>query len=248
MLVGVSFKMYLDRQQTRTWCADAARLATQAQALHQADVTLAVFPTLPALETAMAACRGAPMQFGAQNLSWADRGAYTGEISGADLADIGCRYAEIGHAERRMLFAEDDHIIAQKVAAATRNGLIPWLCVGETTAGPPDVAIAFCIAQISAALADRTTQSKLIVAYEPVWAIGQPEPASPAHVTEVVRGIKSWLADYPGLADTPVVYGGSAGPGTLTELGHVIDGLFLGRFAHDIRTFERILEEAIRCA
>lgn len=247
MLIGVSFKMYLDRRQTRMWCAAAAELANQHAAVRHGDLSLVVFPTLPALEIAMTACRDTPMAFGSQDLFWADRGAYTGAVSGADLADMGCRYAEIGHAERRRFFGEDDGIVAKKVVAATRNGLIPWLCVGESKPGPASEAVKFCVDQLRAALSGLAAPADFVVAYEPVWAIGQPEAASAAHVAEVVRGIKAWLTDCAGLVDTPVTYGGSAGPGTLTELSDVVDGLFLGRFAHDIQAFERLLDEAAAC-
>ncbi len=244
MHIGVSFKMYLDRPRTRQWCAAAAAIANRHRAVQSGDVELIVFPTLPAMELSMAACAGAPVAFGAQDLFWEDRGAYTGAVSGADLADMGCRYAEIGHAERRRIFAEDDAVVAKKVAAAVRNGLTPWLCIGEREAGPADEAIDFCTAQLTASLAELDRPVPMVIAYEPVWAIGRAEAASAAHVAEVARGIKAGLAYRPGLAGTPVVYGGSAAPGTLSELGGAIDGLFLGRFAHDTAAFEAILEEA----
>lgn len=246
MHIGVSFKMYLDRPQTRAWCSAVAELAGRHPAICEARARLVIFPTLPAMESAMAACTNAPIAFGAQDLFWEDRGAYTGAVSGVDLADMGCSYAEIGHAERRRIFGETDDIVAKKVAAAARSGLTPWLCVGEWDEMPAVEAAAFCTGQLQAALAELPAPVPLVVAYEPVWAIGQAEAASARHVTQVVHGIKSALGTWPGFASTPVVYGGSAAPGTLTALGSAVDGLFLGRFAHDTIALGRILDEVLQ--
>ncbi|WP_199671405.1 triose-phosphate isomerase family protein [Salinisphaera sp. Q1T1-3] len=243
MLIGVSFKLYLDRPQTRDWCAAAAEIAKRHPAVTDGDVDLVIFPTLPAMNPAMTACAGTRCAFGAQDLFWADRGAYTGAVSGADLADMGLAYAEIGHAERRRFFGENDAVIAAKVAAAVRNGLTPWLCIGEPEAGDVEAAAAFCIKQLAASLSELATPTPLVVAYEPVWAIGQSEAASAAHVAGVARALKDWLASA-GYREAPVVYGGSAAPGTLTDIGPAIDGLFLGRFAHDVAAFEQIIDEA----
>lgn len=246
MIIGVSLKLYLDRPQTRVWCAAAARLASQHPAVQSGAVKFVVFPSLPAMELAMTMGGDAPLDFGAQDLFWADRGAYTGTVSGADLADMGCRYAEIGHAERRRLFGEDNHIVAKKVAAAVRNQLIPWLCVGEPHPCPPNEAAEFCAVQFNGALSElMEPPADFIVAYEPVWAIGQSNAADAAHVSEVTREIKYQLAArFGNQTRTAVIYGGSAGTGTLTELGNAVDGLFLGRFAHDINALEHILDEA----
>ncbi|GAB3686428.1 triose-phosphate isomerase [Salinisphaera aquimarina] len=244
MHIGVSFKMYLDRQRTRQWCAAVAGIAKRHPAVRSGGVELVIFPSLPAMESSMVACADGPVVFGAQDLFWADRGAYTGAVSGADLADMGCCYVEIGHAERRGLFGETNAIVAKKVAAAARNGLIPWICIGEPESGPADAAATYCIEQLNASLAELGRATPIVVAYEPRWAIGQPAAASSAHVNTVACGIKASLGDRPGMAGTPLVYGGSAAPGTLTALGKAVDGLFLGRFAHDIAAFERVLDEA----
>lgn len=244
MHIGVSFKMYLDRLSTRAWCAAAAEIANRHRAIVSHGAEFVIFPTLPAMDISMAACRDAPVAFGAQDLFWEDRGAYTGAVSGADLADMGCVYAEIGHAERRRFFGEDDALIAKKVAAAVRNGLTPWLCIGEPESGPAEDAVAYCAAQLDASLAELNQPTPLVIAYEPVWAIGQAQAASATHVATVAQGLKTHLAAGTGQTNVPVVYGGSAAPGTLTELGAAVDGLFLGRFAHDTAAFERILDEA----
>ncbi len=244
IVIGVSFKLYLSRGETRDWCRRAGDIARAHPAVASGDIELVIFPTLPAMETSMAAVGEAPVAFGAQDLFWEDRGAYTGAVSGADLADMGARYAEIGHAERRAVFGETDSVIAQKVAAAVRSGLIPWLCIGEPEAGDAETAAAFCIAQLEASLAALDMPTDLVVAYEPVWAIGQAEAADPAHIQHVAQALAARLADDSRITDARVVYGGSAQVGTLATLNGAVDGLFLGRFAHDTTAFAAILDEA----
>ncbi|HEX7345247.1 MAG TPA: triose-phosphate isomerase, partial [Candidatus Limnocylindrales bacterium] len=121
-----------------------------------------------------------------------------------------------------------------------RNGLRPVLCIGEEERVDPAAASERTIAQLADAL-DGAPAGPLIVAYEPVWAIGAPEPAPVEHIRTVARALREAVADRPG---TFVIYGGSAGPGLLTELGDAVDGLFLGRFAHDPVSLETVLDEA----
>lgn len=244
MYIGVSFKLYLSRQQTRDWCARAGKQARQHPATRSGQVQLVVFPSLPALEPAMQADLYGNLAWGAQDLFWVDRGAYTGAISGVDLADMGCGYAEIGHVEQRCYLGDTDEIIAAKVAAALRNQLIPWICVGESTQSSPRVAAQYCLGQLQAALSQIDEPAEIVLAYEPVWAIGQAQAASPAYVAQVIDGIKAGLPVAGAKANTAVIYGGSATPGSLTALGQGVDGLFLGRFAHDIAALEMILDEA----
>lgn len=244
MVIGVSFKLYLSRAETRDWCRRAGEIARAHPGVAGGAIDLVIFPTLPAMEISMAAVGEAPVVFGAQDLFWDDRGAYTGAVSGADLADMGARYVEIGHAERRAVFGETDGVIAQKLAAAVRNGLTPWLCIGEPDTGDADTAAAFCIEQLEASLAEVVSPTDIVVAYEPVWAIGQAEAASSAHIQRVAHALKTRLADDPRIDKSRVVYGGSAQPGTLRALGRGVDGLFLGRFAHDTAAFAAILDEA----
>mgnify|MGYP001275090366 CR=1 FL=1 len=243
-VIGVSFKLYLSRGETRDWCRRAGDIARAHPAVAGGDIELVIFPTLPAMETSMAAVGEVPVAFGAQDLFWEDRGAYTGAISGADLADMGARYAEIGHAERRAVFGETDGVIARKVAAAVRSGLTPWLCIGEPEAGDAETAAAFCLAQLEASLAALDTATDLVVAYEPVWAIGQAEAADPAHIRHVAQALAARLADDSRITHARVVYGGSAQVGTLATLHGAVDGLFLGRFAHDTTAFAAMLDEA----
>ncbi|UUT36019.1 triose-phosphate isomerase family protein [Microbacterium elymi] len=241
----MSLKLYLDIPATVRWAHEVAAIARRQASVRSGAVTLIALPSLPALEATRAALEGSGVQVGGQDLFWEDRGAYTGAVSGADLRQAGCRYVEVGHAERRSVFGEDDGVVRRKLAAAVRNGLVPILCVGEQT--PDEDAAAACVGQLFSALAgipDGTVVDELIVAYEPVWAIGAQEPAPAAAVTAVAVAVRAALADDPRVAAASVLYGGSAGPGLLGTLGAAVDGLFLGRFAHDPAQFERVVEEA----
>jgi triosephosphate isomerase len=155
------------------------------------------------------------LKYGAQDLSAFDKGAYTGEISGSMLAKLGCTYAVVGHSERREYHAETDEIVAAKVQAAYRHGLTPILCVGEgleiRQAGSH---VPHCLGQLDGALAGLPADKArtLVVAYEPVWAIGTGEVATPEDAQEVCAAIRTRLAElYSGdLADgVRVLYGGS---------------------------------------
>lgn len=245
ILLGASLKLYLDIDTTVAWARSLAEIVRTHPAVLSGDVSLFILPSLPALDRVIDAVAGAPIAVGAQDLFWEDRGAYTGAVSGTDLTRLGCRYVEVGHAERWHVFAEDDIVIRRKFAAAVRNGLTPVLCVGEEVRLDAHRAAETCVAQIESATADAGDISDLVVAYEPEWAIGQTEPASPDHVTEVVARLRSHLARR-GLEGAAVIYGGSAKPGLLSTLGSGVDGLFLGRFAHEPQAFANIIDEAVK--
>ncbi len=243
-VVAISLKMYFDRQRTLDYCRALADLARTDPAVAAGRCELVVLPTFVSIPGALEAVAGTRVRVGAQDLAAADRGAFTGEVSGAELAEFGCAYAEVGHAERRSLFGEDDALVAAKTAAAVRNGLIPIICVGEVERADPATAAADCVAQLRSALAScpAPVRSRIVLAYEPQWAIGMPEPAPVDYVQAVCARLRTELAE---LADSlQVVYGGSAGPGLLTALGPVVDGLFLGRFAHDPAAVADVLTEA----
>ncbi|MGA1838489.1 triose-phosphate isomerase family protein [Herbiconiux sp. 11R-BC] len=239
-LVGVSLKMYFGHAQTAAWVERVGEIAHATPAVAEGRVQLFVIPGYLSLASSVRALEGSRVLVGAQDVAAADTGAFTGEVGGPELAEIGVRLAEVGHAERRSLFGETDETVALKTAAALRNGLTPVLCVGERMRTEPAAAAAECRRQIASALAG-AADGPVIVAYEPVWAIGAAEPAEPAYVTAVCALLHAAVADRPGSA---VIYGGSAGPGLLSELGPEVDGLFLGRFAHDPAALERVLAEA----
>lgn len=250
-LVGVSLKMYFSHARTLAWAGAVADIAERHPAVRSGAATVFVIPTFPALVPVRAVLDGSGVLLGAQDLAWADDGAFTGEVSGAELREVGVDLVEVGHAERRSLFHETDEVVAGKVAAAFRNRLWPLVCVGEVHRASRPEAVAEVTAQLdralSTAVADGTV-GPLIVAYEPVWAIGAPSPAPDDHVVEVLAGIETHLAARPELHGSTAIYGGSAGPGLLTRGQGRIGGLFLGRFAHDPAAIETVLDEVLALA
>ena len=241
--IGVSLKMYFGHARALDWIDAVASLARSHPAIVGGSVELFVIPSFLALPESVRRLAGTGVLVGAQDLASADSGAFTGEVSGAELAEVGARVVEVGHAERRSLFGETDEIVAAKTAAALRNGLTPVLCIGEESRMTPADAAAACLAQLDSAIA-AADPGRLIVAYEPVWAIGAAHPAEPAHIRAVCAELTAAVAALPGRHGSVVVYGGSAGPGLLATLGDDVDGLFLGRFAHDPESLRAVIDEA----
>jgi len=247
--IGVSFKLYLDIASTLAWVDRAVEICRSSTAVLDGRVQLFVMPSAPTLPMVLDRARGSALAVGAQDLHWVDRGAFTGEVSGTDLAALGCRYVEIGHAERRRIFGEDEQVIAKKMLAATRNGLTPVLCIGEADRLSSDATADECVRQLESAIAlCKNEMTELVVAYEPHWAIGADEPAPAEHIRSVCEQLKAHLAASDSLVRVlrrpAVIYGGSAKAGVLRELGDSTDGLFLGRFAHDPGVLLPILGEA----
>ncbi|GEK79559.1 triose-phosphate isomerase family protein [Agrococcus baldri] len=246
MLIGSSLKMYFGRARTLEWTRAVAAICTEHPAVRQGLVEPFVIPSFPSIPEVIPVATAAGMLVGAQDLHWEDAGAYTGEVSAAELAEHGVALAEIGHAERRRMFGETDETVARKVAAALRHGIAPVLCIGEEIEGEPSAAAAACVAQLDASLAlalERGLTGRLVVAYEPVWAIGAPAPADDAHIRAVGSALRAHLRG--GALDAQVIYGGSAGPGLLPRIADSVDGMFLGRFAHEPAAFGAILDEAL---
>lgn len=237
--------MYFGYQQTVDWCQRIHSIVQRHPLASVAQVRLFVLPTFPALASAVSLFADSAVDVGAQDLHWAHNGAFTGKVSGTLLHEIGCRYVEVGHAERRRYFCETDEHIALKTAAAWRNGLTPVLCVGEEQRGSVQQAIAICQAQLNRAQQQQLT-GQVVVAYdEPQWAIGSAEPAPTEAINLVCEALKQQLFTAAGVRDGRVIYGGSAGPGLLSQLGPAVDGLFLGRIAHDPAAFNAIMDEAL---
>lgn len=239
--------MYLDHRQTLEWAHGLAELVGGHPAVRSGEVGVFVLPSFPSLAAVVDALAGTEVRVGAQDLAWADSGAYTGEVSATQLAQVGCSLVEVGHAERRALFGESDQVIARKTAAAFRGALVPILCIGEPERVSPAEAARRCILEMHSALGESITAdiaAPLVFAYEPRWAIGVADPAPPAYIAEVAERIREAIDVMPALAGSRLIYGGSAGSGLLPQLGGAVDGLFLGRSGHDLSVVERILDEA----
>jgi triosephosphate isomerase len=247
--VGVSTKAYLGHAQTLAWLDDVAALVSARPRLAECGIVPFVLPSFPLLPAALSALRGTGVRVGAQDVAWGD-GPLTGEVPAAMLAEMGASIAMIGHAERRSLFGETDAIIARKHRAASVAGLTTLLCVGENSRSQATDAAEHCFSQVAAILDDTTasirgatTPPPLLIAYEPVWAIGAERPAEPDYVNEVVGALRDRLDREHQGRTAGILYGGSAGPGLIDRLDGV-DGLFLGRFAHDAGAFAQVLDEA----
>lgn len=236
--VGISTKMYLGYASSKAWLDAVMTVARASDAVSAGAVKLFIAPSFPVLETALNLTRDTPVEIAAQNAAAQDAGPLTGEVSPAFLAEMGVSLVELGHAERRALFGEDDDVVAAKSAAAQRNNLQPLLCIGEKSRVAPREAARFSYAQFASANIDPDGPPP-VVAYEPLWAIGAAEPAEPGYVREVADRLRDQLPD-----NATLLYGGSAGPGLLPLLYPHVDGLFLGRFAHDPGNLALILEEA----
>lgn len=241
--VGVSLKAYFGQERAQAWFAELARRSSVHPAVAAGRVRLFVVPTYLQVLPALTAFRGTPVLVGAQDVSEFPRGPYTGEVTAEDLAEAGVSLAEIGHAERRCFFGETDIVTARKASAAIANGITPVLCIGESERLPGSAAALANVAQLSHALAG-VPAGPVIVAYEPVWAIGASEPADDEHIRATTRALRVALAADPARAGSAVIYGGSAGPGLLGRVGHDVDGLFLGRFAHELDALVAVLDEA----
>lgn len=243
--IGVSLKLYFGYRETLTWCRRVARLVRRHPAVQSGAVEVFIIPTAPALGVLQPLFSRAGIRLGAQDVSREASGAFTGEIGAPFLKDLGCTYVEIGHAERRRLFGEADELVARKVAMCAKHGITPLVCIGETEKNSPAKAARDAIRQLRSALSQtKRAPLRLVAAYEPVWAIGASEPAGVDHIIGVCRRIQTYLDRTPRLAGSTVIYGGSAGPGLLSQLEGAVGGLFLGRFAHDTRNLAKVLDEA----
>jgi triosephosphate isomerase (TIM) len=225
-----------------------------------------VLPPFTALRSVQTLVTGDKLEigYGAQDLSVQDSGAYTGEVSGAMLAALACTYVVVGHSERRALHGEDDAVVAGKVQAALRHGLVPILCLGEGL----DVRragghVPHCTAQLDAALEGLTDEQVrstvigggagsgggLVIAYEPVWAIGTGEVATPEDAQEVCGALRARLAERFGPETAAVVrilYGGSVKAANTAGIlaGPDVDGALVGGASLDADEFTQICRTA----
>ncbi len=210
---------------------EALLAALRAQAL-PAGVAVAVCPPFPYLAQAGACLQGSAISWGAQDVSASvEPGAYTGEVQAAMLAELGCRWVLVGHSERRSNHHESDALVADKAAAALAAGLTPVVCVGETlaeqAAGQPEDVITRQLAPVLAL--GQAALERLVVAYEPVWAIGTGRAATPEQAQAVHAAIRSRLAAA-GAPGVPLLYGGSVKAGNAASLFAMpdIDGALVG--------------------
>jgi triosephosphate isomerase len=213
-----------------------------------ADVEIAIAPPFTALAALGAALRESGVALAGQNAHFEPKGAFTGEISVEMLAELGCRYVILGHSERRALFGETDAFIARKLRAVQNGGLRPILCVGETLA-EREAGRTFEVlrGQLDGSLAesDAARAAELVVAYEPVWAIGTGKTATPELAQDAHAFVRARLADRFGMAAEAIriQYGGSVKPENAAELMAKpdIDGALVGGASLDPKGFSAII-------
>jgi triosephosphate isomerase len=217
-------------------------------------VEVVVLPPFTALRSVQTLVTGDKLDvgYGAQDLSVNDSGAYTGDVSGLMLAALACQYVTVGHSERRAIHGEDDATVAAKAQAALRHGLTPIVCVGEgldiRKAGEH---VAHCTGQLDASLDGLTAEqiASLVIAYEPVWAIGTGEVATPEDAQEVCGALRARLAERFGpetAATVRILYGGSVKAASTAGIlaGPDIDGALVGGASLDADEFAQICQNA----
>jgi triosephosphate isomerase len=233
-LVGVSLKMFLGY-------ADSVRYlgAVAGAAPGFAGVSVFVLPSFPVIAEAASALGGTAVAYGAQDGHWEQEGAFTGCVSPSLLRELGCRFMEVGHAERR-LFGEDDSTTARKAGAAVDAGLVPVICIGEERAGGD--AAERAVAQAGSVLDELPPDATAVIAYEPIWAIGAEAPADERHIARVASALRASTSSRTG--SVRLLYGGSVAAGRVGEIMRAgLDGVFVGRGALAIEGLRRIVDE-----
>lgn len=232
--------------------AAAAALVSELSALVKdaSGVDIVVCPTFTALAAAAESAKGTNIHIGAQNMHWEAKGAFTGEISAEMLKEIGVEYVVVGHSERREYFGETDETVNKRVKAVLAAGMVPIMCCGESLetrdAGTTN---AFVGAQIKAGLAGLTAEqvAGMVVAYEPIWAIGTGKTATSDQANEVCKFIRETIADLFGkdaAEKTRIQYGGSVKPSTIAELmgKSDVDGALVGGASLKADDFSKIVK------
>jgi len=245
-LVAANWKMNKTVVEAREFLE---RLGPSLEDLGEVDVV--VCPPSTALSATAAQANGTSVRIAAQNMHFEESGAYTGEVSAAMLVDVGADAVVLGHSERRQLFGETDEALARKVPAALAAGLLPILCIGETEAerdaGETETVLR---RQLSADLADvdPARLGDIVIAYEPIWAIGTGRTATTEQAQEAVSFVRGMLAgrDADAAASARLLYGGSMKPGNASELMAQpdVDGGLVGGASLDPDDFLAICQAA----
>jgi triosephosphate isomerase len=246
--IAGNWKMNLDHQQAIAFVQKLHWALKEAKHL-DGSVEVGLFPPFTDLRTVQTLLDAdkIPFALGAQDLSTKDSGAYTGEVSGAFLKKLNCTYVIIGHSERREYHAETDEVVAAKVQAALRHGLVPVICVGETLeqreeSGPTAISVG----QLEVALEGVPASAEIVVAYEPVWAIGTGQVASPEQAQEVCAALRGVIAAKLGqdaAEKTRVLYGGSVKSGNIASFMREpdVDGALVGGASLVVDEFAAII-------
>ena len=244
-LIVANWKMHKTRAEAREY-AETLRACLTPD--HQGETEVVIAPPFTALETLASALAGGSVALAAQDVSAQAQGAFTGEVSPAMLAELGCRYCIVGHSERRAQHGETDALVSAKASALLEAGLRPIVCVGESQAereaGQTEEIVG---SQLEASLPPMDTPgaSEVVVAYEPIWAIGTGVTATPEQAQEVQAFLRERLRKILGAGAEGIrlQYGGSVSPDNIRSLMSQpdIDGALVGGAALDARSLERIV-------
>jgi triosephosphate isomerase len=236
------------RKQVKALVAGLGRLGSSGKG----SVEIAVAPVATTLFAACEIARGTKLGVAAQNVHWAEKGAFTGEWSAAHLVELGVTHAIVGHSERRALFGDDDVTVPKRVRAALDAGLIPIACVGETLAEREGGKTSAVVTRQTEAILDcvkAEEAERLVLAYEPVWAIGTGKNATPGQAQEVHALLRSLVRECHGdVADrVRLQYGGSVKPDNARELlaEQDVDGALVGGASLEAESLLKIAEAAL---
>ena len=239
--IAANWKMNMTMAETREFLS---RFVPAVQDVSGVDIVVA--PPFTSMETAAKALSGTSVMLAAQNIFYEEKGAYTGEISSAMLVEMGCQYTIIGHSERRQYFHEDDMIVNKKIKTAKKNGLGVILCIGESLQ-EREAGKTFDILrrQIEEGLNGEKLNG-IVIAYEPIWAIGTGMTATPEQAQEAHAYIRSQLKTKYGneADDLCIIYGGSVTPENVDSLMscHDVDGALVGGASLKVDSFARIVK------
>lgn len=249
-IVGASWKMHIN---------SIANGVSLAESLHQevgniSDIDVFILPPFPLIKEVATIFKHGNIGWGGQNMCFAAQGAYTGEVPGLMLKELGCQYVELGHAERKAFFNETDQRVNQKLRLCQGLGLIPVLCIGEQK---EDLRTGNELNELKRQILtmldslDPTFIQNVILAYEPVWAIGQAQTATLDYIEHIHAYLRSLIENHLGnqiANEIRIIYGGSVNPEISDELFQLpnVDGVFIGRFGLDPKNFKRIADSAIK--
>ena len=244
-LIAGNWKMYKTSGES---VKSAKQLKSLVDGFEGSDIMIA--PTFTALQPVFSVVKGSRIQLGGQNLHWESEGAFTGEISGDMLKSVGCSFVIIGHSERRQFFGETDATVNKKIKAALSCGLKPVFCIGESE-GERDSNLTFSVLdkQVQAGLRGFVSDDlkDLVLAYEPIWAIGTGKTATSEQAQEVHTFLRASIAkqfDEPLAQSMRILYGGSVKPGNIAELMAMpdLDGALVGGASLDPEMFSQIVK------
>ncbi len=242
-LIAANWKMHKTVAEAEAFCRQIRQMEGQFS-----GVEVLICPPYTALAAVQKALQGSTIKLGAQNMFWAERGAFTGEIAPSMLRECGVEYVILGHSERRHIFGEDDSLIRKKLAAALSHGLKPILCVGETEEEREEAATERVLEQQLCAALEGLDQGKpgeIVIAYEPVWAIGTGKAAVPADAENAAAWIRQVAARYLPEEDMKALriqYGGSVTVDNIAEFMALptIQGALVGGASLEAATFGRL--------